>query len=676
MEHGGHKRSCNRRTAQSFAASFAAGATALHVASLLLLLACAPVQLQAAWGWGTLPTCALNFRTGLACVGGSNVIQAGWSCIPNCSGGLFVSCDEPIRCPASDQNDIGNDQTTIWWDHCGGGSVCRGGSYGVDASVLECLSTRPAACDPSHRIVVAEEFEPIKELDFGVFIVLGAILVLSAFGITMVQLLPKPSRLYRMLIRSKVWLFNFSVGSLVLLLLLVLIATVMSLVLGAASNVRTEEYLRYSDAIGIVAACFMMTPMVWSFWRFGVDHAFAVSREAGWKIHAALGIVAMCFGLVHGIMNIIGDRLNSGILGLVGLSLLLVAATAGGLHVFIPGFVSYDIFKLVHMLNFIGYAVLCRHVTKQTTEISKLKYPSTKELVPILMWTVLGLSVAQKIWTEFWYTSTTMISSTVCEGSEGYVFLHLRTKSAYKWMPGQWGHLALGYLGVSHPFTIVPAPKNAGSCELQFFIKATGPMTQNLKSVSSSAPIIRLKGPYGIPPLPNGDFGQLDAVCFILGGVGVTPALSMAKATLDAGKQVRVYWSLRSPALLERSASFFEVLPHDDLYIWIDPRFRGHGELPLKAHGAVKVSISDWISQQALSLNKDMHQRVGVFVCGPRAMAKDAESAINQSNNGLDWHLHVEEFRFLPGSRAIPKWKLSASDQSRVQPENIGITSD
>merc|ERR1712066_1002046 len=92
--------------------------------------------------------------------------------------------------------------------------------------------------------------------------------------------------------------------------------------------------------------------------------------------------------------------------------------------------------------------------------------------------------------------------------------------------------------------------------------KVSGQFTSQLANACASgtkgAPAMRLQGPFGNPPLPAND---IDAVVFVLGGVGVTPALSLvAEASKLCGDQVRVFWNLRSMELLKRSAPI--LAPH------------------------------------------------------------------------------------------------------------------
>merc|ERR1711988_28824 len=91
-------------------------------------------------------------------------------------------------------------------------------------------------------------------------------------------------------------------------------------------------------------------------------------------------------------------------------------------------------------------------------------------------------------------------------------------------------------------------------------MKVSGKFTRKLSDacMREAMPALELQGPCGHPALPAKDVG---AAVFVLGGVGVTPALSLvAEARRVYGDRVRVYWNVRSKALLHQCAPFLE--PH------------------------------------------------------------------------------------------------------------------
>merc|ERR1712110_841228 len=75
---------------------------------------------------------------------------------------------------------------------------------------------------------------------------------------------------------------------------------------------------------------------------------------------------------------------------------------------------------------------------------------------------------------------------------------------------------------------------------------------------------VSLEGPYGHPAFPT---HGVQAAIFVLGGVGVTPGLSLVEeASKQCGGKVRVYWSVRSKGLLEKCAPIFEPFLNPKLH--------------------------------------------------------------------------------------------------------------
>merc|ERR1712129_93245 len=100
--------------------------------------------------------------------------------------------------------------------------------------------------------------------------------------------------------------------------------------------------------------------------------------------------------------------------------------------------------------------------------------------------------------------------------------------------------------------------------EVQFFIKVSGQFTANLAAACKPGggyPSIRLEGPYGTPPLPA---PWASAMVFVIGGVGITPALSLLPKACKSIKMTPLYWALRSTKLLERCRPLLEDYINQD----------------------------------------------------------------------------------------------------------------
>ncbi|CAE8581951.1 unnamed protein product [Polarella glacialis] len=170
-------------------------------------------------------------------------------------------------------------------------------------------------------------------------------------------------------------------------------------------------------------------------------------------------------------------------------------------------------------------------------------------------------------------------------------------------------------------------------------------------------PSVKLEGPYGIPPVPS---SSVDAAVFIFGGVGITPALSLAaEASKFHGVKVPIYWGLRSLELLKRCAPMLE--PHMDKELSTvvlngqDVQAGGNA-LPLNARYGHE-DVHSWLAEVSKRLSEKGVHRVMLFVCGPPGLAAAAKAAAGskECNASVAWHLHVEEFLFLPPLPKMPK---------------------
>jgi len=275
-----------------------------------------------------------------------------------------------------------------------------------------------------------------------------------------------------------------------------------------------------------------------------------------------------------------------------------------------------------------------------------------------------------------------------CSVADQHIFLRLNAPG-FRYVPGQWAQLSIPSLStVPHPFTIVPDSVGADE-HLQFIIRVRGLFTQRLaESWQSVAPV--LQGPYGNPPLPASD---IQGVVFVLGGAGVTPALSLVREASKtyANNNVRVYWNVRSRELLHHCAPLLEphlkveqqcirltptagpsLLTSRGTGLTIVPSAKnGLGELPLPLGAGLRrleldawlASVAEQFAHENISTAAPKQQPTGdtaaappvtetkknilLYVCGPPSLVKTAQEAVIK-DAPVAWKLHIERFEFLP----------------------------
>jgi predicted ferric reductase len=115
-----------------------------------------------------------------------------------------------------------------------------------------------------------------------------------------------------------------------------------------------------------------------------------------------------------------------------------------------------------------------------------------------------------------------------------------------RYLPGQFVFIRLeqnGNLASSHPFTLSSSPL---ATELSVTPKEIGDFTGSLGETSSGARVV-VDGPYGIFSYLN---YPAQKYCFLAGGIGITPFLSMLRYMRDSGdrRDVVLVWGNKTQA--------------------------------------------------------------------------------------------------------------------------------
>lgn len=332
-------------------------------------------------------------------------------------------------------------------------------------------------------------------------------------------------------------------------------------------------------------------------------------------------------------------------------------------------FLRYNAFKMMHFAAFWGYIFTVLHMMDHAVVLKSVAAVSVAAAHGLCLF----LYIIQKIMVKVGSTAASVVSAdVVTEPSGRHLFLNLSAaKYAPKIKPGQWGHLLVPSISkVAHPFTLVPAN---GQSDVKIFMKVGGKFTTALADAcqagAESAPKMYLEGPYGIPAVPSKHVTQ---AVFLIGGVGITPALSLMKAAAQQyGQKPCLGWFVRSLELLKRSAPLLEDhMNKEKSCVILSSRgsdIEG-AALPLGAKCGVPDSAG-WIRDTAQALKADGHSSAMLFVCGPAGLASSAKAAAAKATD-IVWHLHVEEFLFLPSVKGM--LGSSARSKTTSQPQKLG----
>jgi len=336
--------------------------------------------------------------------------------------------------------------------------------------------------------------------------------------------------------------------------------------------------------------------------------------------------------------------------------LVLLGVLPALAHSIAPQAVRYDMFKLLHYLACAGYALGFLHVLGQLVHLvsGRLALLMAVNGIALLAW------VAQRVATMLstkkgQITRVDMLNDT----SSVHVALTVRCPG-FDFAPGQWARLSVPAVGVvGHPFTLVPGEDPDSVC---FIVKGEGSFTTSLMHSTVKDSRVRLEGPYGAPPVVRALATWADSVIFVIGGVGITPVLSLSQAARATGKDAFLFWSLRSAKLFRHctprlSAVLDATRTHVQLtgdaespQVWVGDGVEDPGLVPSKDRRSPAV----WMSQAVGQLEEAGKSSALVFFCGPPGLAKAARDGIARAakeHPHVSLRLHEEAFRFIPSYR-------------------------
>jgi predicted ferric reductase len=194
---------------------------------------------------------------------------------------------------------------------------------------------------------------------------------------------------------------------------------------------------------------------------------------------------------------------------------------------------------------------------------------------------------------------------------EGHAGLHFQP-GQFVWLSFAPSPLALD----QHPFTIASSAERPGAIELT--IKELGDFTSRIGEVELGAPAY-LEGPFG-------EFGPdaagAGAAVFVVGGIGITPAMSALRTMCDRGdsrRTILVYGSdtLDKVVFREELEALAQTLPLELKLVLDHPPAGWEGP-----RGPISVELLREVIERAGE--KDVHY----FICGPEPMMDAVESML------------------------------------------------
>ena len=199
---------------------------------------------------------------------------------------------------------------------------------------------------------------------------------------------------------------------------------------------------------------------------------------------------------------------------------------------------------------------------------------------------------------------------------------------------GQYAWMTVGpspYSLQQHPFSF-SSSTHAG--ELSFTAKAVGDFTSSWDRIEPGE-CVYLEGPFGAFTLD----ADSEGAAFIVGGIGVTPAMSILRTMRDTGDSrpvVLVYGNpdVESITFRDELDELCEVLDLRVVHVLDDPPARWSGEVGL---------IGRELLERSLPPDCRTYE---FFVCGPEPMMDAAETALRDM--GVSWRqIYTERFQIV-----------------------------
>lgn len=217
-----------------------------------------------------------------------------------------------------------------------------------------------------------------------------------------------------------------------------------------------------------------------------------------------------------------------------------------------------------------------------------------------------------------------------------------RSKDRLEYQPGQYAAIGFRRLGRPSPtrcFSIVSSPY--GTDDLEFAIKIHGSFTQSLSELVTGN-VVYIQGPYGHFTV---DEHYNRNIVMLAGGIGITPFMSMIRASSSARLPNRLFLLYSNP--LRDSIPFHEELLEHERN---NPMF---GSVFFVTQGTVVQQQGERIMSGRVS-EEHLTQLTGgklnsctYFICGPKGFIKNYQNLL--AKNGVSRERIVTE-EFSTGS--------------------------
>jgi predicted ferric reductase len=373
--------------------------------------------------------------------------------------------------------------------------------------------------------------------------------------------------------------------------------------------------------------------------------AGGVGQDNLLQFHRRTGIAAWLFILSHPVLLMIGDRQfvtwldpTEGWLrasGVMALALAVTVLVISSLWRKELG-LQYETWRTLHaslslfvVAGGLGHALMGKHHTDGLF---------TQVLLIAVLAIPLFLLLETRLWRPYQLQKRPwkVVESEETRADSTDLILVADGHSGMNFKPGQFAWLTYGDSPFSiqqHPFSIASSSSNPG--HLEFVIKEAGDFTNYLSKAKPGDKAF-LEGPYGVFTMDPK--AQRRAV-FIVGGIGITPILSMIRSRLDQHNECPmwlIYANKSEEEIIMRNTleAFTEKLPLQVIHVLSDPSEDWMGE-----SGYVDGDLlDDYLPEDA--------EDIDYFVCGPPPMMDLVEPEL-QKRGVNSRRLYSERFNLV-----------------------------
>jgi len=428
-----------------------------------------------------------------------------------------------------------------------------------------------------------------------------------------------------------------------LLLYLVIALLPMMITMGIERPAPRNLPVEIGSMLGLLGLGMLATQLIIT----GRHRWFAggVGQDNLLQFHRRTGIAAWLFILSHPVLLMIGDRQfvtwldpTEGWLrasGVIALALAVTTLVISSLWRKELG-LQYETWRTLHaslslfvVAGGLGHALMGKHHTDglltQVLLIAVVAIPLLL-LLETRLWRPYKLQ--KRPWKVVESEETRADSTDLILVADGHPGMNFK--------PGQSAWLTLGDTPFSiqqHPFSIASSSSNPG--HLEFVIKEAGDFTHHLSKVKPGEKAF-LEGPYGVFTM---DPTAKRRAVFIVGGIGITPILSMIRSRLDQRNQSPmwlIYANKSEEEIIMRNTveALTEKLPLQVIHVLSDPSDDWMGE-----SGYVDGDVlDDYLPEDA--------EDIDYFVCGPPPMMDLVEAEL-QKRGVNSRRLYSERFNLV-----------------------------